>query len=111
LHRQTEAPTCATLQQTAVLSQTDVGNGRILTPPPERRIYPAAPVPLVRLPDESGVPVGVATRLGGGAEMRPLGTLSIIRLAFATRESDPCQVPIHEPVHSSRPHFGGALFL
>jgi hypothetical protein len=28
-------------------------------------------VPLARLPDESGVPVGVATRLGGGAEMRP----------------------------------------
>jgi hypothetical protein len=45
--------------------------GRILTPPPERRIHPAAPVPLARLPDESGVPVGVATRLGGGAEMRP----------------------------------------
>src|ERR1035441_10607873 len=45
--------------------------GRILTPPPERRIYPAAPVPLARLPDESGVPTGVATRLGGGAEMRP----------------------------------------
>jgi hypothetical protein len=44
--------------------------GRILTPPPERRIYPAVPVPLARLPDESGVPVGVATRLGGGAEMR-----------------------------------------
>ena len=31
--------------------------GRILTPPPERRIHPAAPVPLARLPDESGVPV------------------------------------------------------
>ena len=44
--------------------------GRILTPSSERRIHPAAPVPLARLPDESGVPVGVATRLGGGAEMR-----------------------------------------
>ena len=44
--------------------------GRILTPPPERRIHPAAPVPLARLPDESGVPVGAATRLGGGAEIR-----------------------------------------
>src|SRR5664279_6032804 len=47
--------------------------GRILTLPPERRIYPAAPVPLARLPDKSGVPVGVATRLGGGAGMRPVG--------------------------------------
>ena len=46
-------------------------DGRILTPPPERRIHPAAPVPLARLPDESGVPVGVATGLGGGAERRP----------------------------------------
>jgi hypothetical protein len=45
--------------------------GRILTPPPERRIHPAASVPLDRLPDESGVPVGVATRLDGAAEMRP----------------------------------------
>ncbi len=30
--------------------------GRFLTPPPERRIYPAAPVPLAGLPDKSGVP-------------------------------------------------------
>jgi len=49
-------------------------HGRILTPPPERRIHPAAPVPLARLPDESGVPVGSAIRLGGGAEKRPTGT-------------------------------------
>jgi hypothetical protein len=49
-------------------------NGRILTPPPERRIHPAAPVPLARLPDESGVPVGSAIRFGGGAEMRLNGT-------------------------------------
>jgi hypothetical protein len=48
----------------------------ILTPPPERRIYPAAPVPLARLPDESGVPVGMATRLGGGAKMPALKALS-----------------------------------
>ena len=47
------------------------GTGRILTPPPERRVYAAAPVPLARLPDESGVPGGVAARLGGGAEVRP----------------------------------------
>ena len=46
------------------------GTGHILTPPPERRVYPAAPVSLARLPDESGVPVGVAARLGGGAEIR-----------------------------------------
>jgi len=52
-----------------------VKNGRFLTPPPERRIHPAAPVPLARLPDESGVPVGVASRLGGGAEMRPSKTI------------------------------------
>ena len=45
--------------------------GRILTQPPERRIYQAAAAPLARLPEESGVPVGVATRLGGGAEMLP----------------------------------------
>jgi len=44
-------------------------DGRILTAPPERRIHPAAPVPLARLPDESGVPVAVATCLGG-TEMR-----------------------------------------
>jgi len=38
----------------------------------ERRIHPAAPVPLARLPDESGVPVGSAIRLGGGGvEMCP----------------------------------------
>jgi len=49
-------------------------NRRILTPPPERRIHPAAPVPLARLPDESGVPVGSAIRFGGGAEMRLNGT-------------------------------------
>ena len=45
--------------------------GCLLIPPPERRIHPAAPVPLARLPDKSGVPIGVATRLGGGAEIRP----------------------------------------
>ena len=45
--------------------------GRIMTPPPERRIHPTAPVPLARLPDESGVPVGSVIHLGGGAEIRP----------------------------------------
>jgi hypothetical protein len=59
--------------------------GRNLAPPPERRINPAAPVPLARLPDESGVPVGVAAHLGGGAEMRPAVVLpgnSAFLLAF-----------------------------
>jgi hypothetical protein len=46
--------------------------GRILTPPPERRINPAALVRLAGLPDESGVPIGMAARLGGGVGMRPL---------------------------------------
>src|ERR1035437_958313 len=43
--------------------------GRILTPPPERRIHPAAPVRLAGLPDESGVPLGMATRLCGGVRI------------------------------------------
>jgi len=51
------------------------GEGRILTPPPERRIHPAVPVPLARLPDESGVPVCSATRRGGGAGMRPAANM------------------------------------
>jgi hypothetical protein len=46
-------------------------SGRILTPPPERRIHPAALVRLAGLPDESGVPIGMAARLGGGVGMRP----------------------------------------
>ena len=54
-----------------VFGGTAAVSGRILTPPSERRIYPAAPVPRARLPDESGVPVGVAIRLGGGANKRP----------------------------------------
>ena len=39
----------------------------------ERRIYPAALVRLAGLPDKSGVPVGMAARLGGGGQdkMRP----------------------------------------
>jgi hypothetical protein len=47
--------------------------GRILTPPPERRIHPADRRTALGLPDESGVPIGVAARLGGGVRMRPLG--------------------------------------
>jgi hypothetical protein len=45
--------------------------GRILTPPPERRIHPPAPVPLSRLPDESGVPVRLLGCSGAGLQMRP----------------------------------------
>src|ERR1035437_2280194 len=70
---QTDEPRCHLVQMTVRRNVSrPAQTGRILTPPPERRIYPAAPVPLARLPDESGVPVGVATRLGGGAEMRPV---------------------------------------
>ncbi len=58
--------------------QTERGEGCILTAPPERRIYPAAAVPLARLPDESGVPVGSTIRLGGGAEKRPIKGWSAI---------------------------------
>ena len=54
--------------------------GRILILPPERRIHPAGPVPLARLPDESGVPVGSAIRLGGGAEMRPAPIVGRLRV-------------------------------
>jgi hypothetical protein len=57
-----------------------VKKGRILTPPPERRIYPAAPVLLARLPDESGVPVGRAASLGGGVRMRPRVIPSVFRV-------------------------------
>ena len=46
-------------------------SGRSLTPPPERRIYPAALRRLTGLPDESGVPIGMAARLGGGVGLRP----------------------------------------
>src|ERR1035438_1992923 len=45
--------------------------GRTRAPPPERRIHPAAPVRLAGLPDESGVPVGMAASLGGGIRGRP----------------------------------------
>jgi hypothetical protein len=60
--------------------------GRIRTPPPERRIHPAAPVKFASLPDESGVPVGVATSLGGGAGAPTPAQLfdSLLRTAFAT---------------------------
>jgi hypothetical protein len=39
---------------------------RILTPPPERRIHPAGRRTALGLPDESGVPIGMAARLGDG---------------------------------------------
>jgi hypothetical protein len=45
--------------------------GRILTPLSERPIHPAAPVPLSRRPDESGVPVRLLGRSGAGVPMRP----------------------------------------
>jgi len=60
--------------------QKERGEGRFLTAPPERRIYPAAAVPLARLPDKSGVPVGSAIRAGGGAEVRPAARGIIERL-------------------------------
>ena len=60
--------------------QKERGEGRFLTAPLERRIYPAAAVPLARLPDKSGVPVGSAIRSGGGAELRPAAGGSIERL-------------------------------
>jgi len=41
-------------------------HGRILAPPPERRIYPAARRAAPGLPDESGVPIGLAARLMRG---------------------------------------------
>ena len=56
--------------------QKERGEGCILAAPAERRIYPAAAVPLARLPDKSGVPVGSVIRFGGGAEQRPLSTLT-----------------------------------
>jgi hypothetical protein len=49
-----------------------VGFGRILTPPPERRIHPAGRRTALGLPDKSGVPIGMAARLGVGVRMRPL---------------------------------------
>jgi hypothetical protein len=45
---------------------------RILTPPPERRIHPADRRAALGLPDESGVPIGIAAHLGGGVRMRPI---------------------------------------
>ena len=39
----------------------------MLAPPPERRVYPAARRAALGLPDESGVPIGIAARLGGNA--------------------------------------------
>ena len=46
-------------------------SGRFLTPPPERRSHPAALRRLASLPDKSGVPLGMAARLGGGVGRRP----------------------------------------
>ncbi|MCX6928006.1 MAG: hypothetical protein NT154_33070, partial [Verrucomicrobia bacterium] len=40
-------------------------------PPTERRIHPAARRVAQGLPDESGVPIGTAARLGGGIWKRP----------------------------------------
>jgi hypothetical protein len=48
-----------------------VGGGRTLTPPPERWIHPATPVPLSHPPDESGVPVRLLGCSGAGLQMRP----------------------------------------
>jgi hypothetical protein len=48
-----------------------VGFQDILTPPPERRIHSAGILQLASLPDESGVPLGMAARHGGGVGMRP----------------------------------------
>jgi hypothetical protein len=45
--------------------------GCILTPPPERRIHPADRRAALGLPDESGVLIGIAARLGGGVRMCP----------------------------------------
>ena len=53
--------------------------GRILRPPPERRIHPAALVRFADLPDESGVPIGMAACLGGGVGMRPAGSESVLQ--------------------------------
>ena len=44
----------------------------ILTPLPERRIHPAGRRAALGLPDESGVPIGMAARIGGGVRMRPV---------------------------------------
>jgi hypothetical protein len=44
------------LQRAARAQAAKARTHRILTPPPERRIHPAAPAPLSRLPDESGIP-------------------------------------------------------
>jgi hypothetical protein len=52
--------------------KAQLARGRILTPPPERRIHPAGRRAALGLPDESGVPIGIAARLGGGVKMRPL---------------------------------------
>src|ERR1035441_443432 len=61
--------------------------GRILTPPPERRIHPAGRRAALGLPDESGVPIGIAACHGGGVRMRPPKP-SLIRPPTALNESD-----------------------
>jgi hypothetical protein len=52
--------------------------GSILTPPPERRIHPADRRAALGLPDESGIPIGIAAHLGGGVRMRPYGDMIIM---------------------------------
>ena len=65
------APTdCLSRQAHLGISGSRGARGRFLTPPPERRIHPAALMRLAGLPDESGVPIGMAARLGGGVGMR-----------------------------------------
>jgi len=66
-----------------------------LTPPPERQIHPAAPVPRARLPDESGVPVGSVIRFGGGAEkhLSPLtASNSHYAMAMAAQIRNPKEI-------------------
>jgi hypothetical protein len=60
---------------------------RILTPPPERRIHPAGRRAALGLPDESGVPIGMAARPGGGVRMRPAENWAKIGLAFPPAEA------------------------
>jgi hypothetical protein len=54
---------------------------RFLTPPPDRRTHPAGRRTALGLPDESGVPIGIAARLGGGVSMRPCFVLCSFGLA------------------------------
>jgi hypothetical protein len=53
------------------MNRRSARNGRILIPPPERRIHPAGRRTALGLPDESGVPIGRPASLGGGVRMRP----------------------------------------